>query len=156
MRPLLRRQGGGEFLAGGYACRLDAGEAALAALLEAVQARLARIASAAEAVSRPSYGVAGGLVPPVGADATTLSAFARRYPAGGASDSERLEQVVAAFKADGYPDVFFFDLPCPVPAVRVVRALVPGLRVFTRGVPGGASALPPASADADAARETAS
>jgi ribosomal protein S12 methylthiotransferase accessory factor len=133
MRPLLRRQGGGEYLSGGYACRLDAGEAALAALLEAAQTRLVRIASASEAIGRPSYGVGGGLVPPINADAMTLATFAKRYRGVGSSSAEGLQQVVSAFKADGYPDIFFFDLPSPVPAVRVVRGLVPGLRVFTRG-----------------------
>ncbi|MDQ0396329.1 YcaO-like family protein [Labrys monachus] len=131
-RPLLRLQAGGEYLSGGYACRLDAGEAALAALLEAVQMRATRNASASEAVTRPSYGVGGGIIAPPAADATPLAVFSKRYPAGDSSSAGRLERVVAAFKADGYHDIFFFDLPSPVSSVRVVRALVPGLRSLTR------------------------
>lgn len=133
-RPVLDEQGAGERLSGGYACRLDAGEAMLAALLEAVQSRLTNIAGARDDMDPSQYCVASSIVPLPREEAVTLSFLAERYPSRSSlSDAERLGVTLQALANAGCEDVFLFDLASPSPLAHVVRILTPGLGAYMEG-----------------------
>ena len=133
-RPVLDAQGAGERLSGGYACRLEAGEAMLAALLEAVQSRLTNIAGARDDMDPSQYRGGNSIVPLPRDEAMTLSFLAERHPArDGLSDNERLGLTLEALAHAGCEDVFLFDLPSPSPLAHVVRILAPGLNAYMEG-----------------------
>lgn len=133
-RPVLDEQGAGERLSGGYACRLDAGEAMLAALLEAVQSRLTNIAGARDDMDPSQYCGGSSIVPLPRDEAVTLPLLAGRYPArSDLSDAERLDLTLEALAQAGCEDVFVFDLPSPSPLAHVVRILAPGLGAHMEG-----------------------
>lgn len=134
-RPVLHRTGAGSRLSGGDACRLDAGDAALAAVLEAVQSRLTNIAGSRDDMDESQYGPGSGELPlPLPSAAPLSVLFASEGPpARDLSASERLETIMTRLAAAGLTEVYLFDLPVPVPGIHVVRALVPGLKAEIEG-----------------------
>jgi ribosomal protein S12 methylthiotransferase accessory factor len=133
-RPVLHADGSGERLSGGYACRLDPCEAALAALLEAVQSRLTNIAGSRDDMDPSQYEAGGNFIAPLASGAVTLSEFAAAHrPVSGLSSIEVLEELVSRLAVAGQRQIAFFDLPCPVRGIHVVRTLVPGLRTCVEG-----------------------
>ncbi|WP_413990191.1 YcaO-like family protein [Labrys okinawensis] len=129
-RPVLGGSGGGERLSGGHACRLDAGDAALAALLEAVQSRLTNISGARDDMDASQYEVAPSVDLPVKDGAPLLSSCMKKYARNmSLTKDEQLSVVIKELCKSGYGKIFFFDLPTGVAGVHVVRALVPRLKV---------------------------
>lgn len=133
-RPVLHGAGAGARLSGGDACRLDVGDAALAALLEAVQSRLTNIAGSRDDMDETQYGPGSGILPALLSNATPLSelmaaegSFRNPFPA------DKLDIIVGRLEAAGLAEIFLFDLPVPVPGIHVVRALVPGLKAEIEG-----------------------
>lgn len=132
-RPVLHQAGAGARLSGGDACRLDAGDAALAAVLEAVQSRLTNIAGSRDDMDETQYGPGSGTLPAVLPEALPLSRLMAGEPARDLSPAARLETIIGRLAAAGLTEVFLFDLPVPVPGIHVVRALVPGLKAEIAG-----------------------
>jgi ribosomal protein S12 methylthiotransferase accessory factor len=133
-RPVLDVNGQGHQFSGGFACCLNAADAVLAALLEAVQSRLTNIAGSRDDMDESQYESGASNLPAPGGEPISLAAFAARHscscPAIGMGDLEWITQILLAV---GYPEIFFFALPVPVPGVHVVRALVPGLKSHVQG-----------------------
>ena len=131
VRPVCDRDGAGIRFSGGDACRLDIAEAALAALLEAVQSRLTNISGSRDDLDISQYENLDLALPckPEHGEALRHLSARHTFPAN-LSSSEALYFVVSRLATAGYRNVFFFDLPCPVEGVHVVRALVPGLKTF--------------------------
>ncbi|MFT4134397.1 YcaO-like family protein [Labrys sp. (in: a-proteobacteria)] len=136
VRPVIGEEGGGERFSGGEACRLDAGAAALAALLEAVQSRLTHIGGARDDLEPDFYETRGDVLPTPVPGAPGLAEFAERHRQAPLPRAEelthaaQLDIVAGKLAAAGHADIFLFDLPGPVEGVHVVRALVPGLKTF--------------------------
>lgn len=135
-RPVLEEEGGGERFSGGEACRLDAGAAALAALLEAVQSRLTNIAGARDDLEPDFYEARDDALPMPDPGAPSLAEFAARYRqpplllADELPHAAQLDIVAGKLGQAGHTEIYLFDLPGPVEGVHVVRALVPGLKTF--------------------------
>lgn len=135
-RPVLEEEGGGERFSGGEACRLDAGAAALAALLEAVQSRLTNIAGARDDLEPDFYETRDGALPLPDPRAPSLAEFAARHRQAPLLKAEelphtaQLDIVAGKLGTAGHAEIYLFDLPGPVEGVHVVRALVPGLKTF--------------------------
>ena len=116
----------------GFACRFDAHEAALAALLEAVQSRLTHISGARDDIDLPDYAPFARNIsaPPV--DAPTIGNFAALL------EIQRAPTFNAAAKLvcqSGAEDIFVFPLSGDSDGVHVVKVLVPGLMaVFDDGL----------------------
>ncbi len=133
-RPVLQADGAGHRLSGGYSCRFSVGDAALAALLEAVQSRLTNIAGSRDDMDEEEYQIAHYRLPPPAADREALDRAGPGFPQlADMDDGERLQWLVRRLRDGGCEDVYLFDLPGPVAAVHVVRALVPGLRAYFEG-----------------------
>ncbi|PRH88928.1 hypothetical protein C5L14_06870 [Labrys okinawensis] len=136
IRPVVSEAGGGERFSGGEACRLDAGAAALAALLEAVQSRLTTIGGVRDDLDPDFYETMDDVLPMPDPAAPCLAEFAERHRrppllhAGERMHAAQLDAVAAKLAEAGHTDIFLFDLPGPVAGVHVVRALVPGLKTF--------------------------
>ena len=133
-RPVWDTQGAGLRFSGGDACRLDVAEAALAALLEAVQSRLTNISGSRDDLDASQYENFDLILPSQPDRGESLQIFSDRqkFPTV-LTPSESLDFVVSRLEKAGYREVVFFDLPCPVEGVHVVRALVPGLKTFMEG-----------------------
>lgn len=135
-RPVLEEEGGGERFSGGEACRLDAGAAALAALLEAVQSRLTNIAGARDDLEPDFYEARDGALPMPDPRAPSLVEFAARHRQPSLLRAEelphaaQLDIVAGKLGEASHAEIYLFDLPGPVEGVHVVRALVPGLKTF--------------------------
>lgn len=115
---------------GGFACRFDAGEAALAALLEAVQSRLTEIAGARDDLLAEDYHPSAPTIRAAGPQ-RSLADLCSRYPSPQLGlPQDMLEHAIAAVLRSGAEDVFFFPLRSG-PHVHVVRVLVPGLEAAT-------------------------
>lgn len=133
-RPVLDSLGSGARLSGGHACRRNAGEAALAALLEAVQSRLTNIAGSRDDIDSSQYEISGRTLPAISQGTIALSALAERHRKLTPSSVEsELDHIVKTLECAGHTEIFLFDLPTPVDGLYVVRALVPGLRAFIEG-----------------------
>ncbi|WP_187829425.1 YcaO-like family protein [Labrys sp. KNU-23] len=131
VRPVCDKDGAGVRFSGGDACRFDAAEAALAALLEAVQSRLTNISGSRDDLDISQYENLDLALPSMPDRGETLGQLAARHTLPtNFSPSEALNFLVSQLAKAGYREVFFFDLPCPVEGVHVVRALVPGFRTF--------------------------
>lgn len=131
VRPVCDKDGAGIRFSGGDACRLDAAEAALAALLEAVQSRLTNISGSRDDLDISQYENLDLALPSRPDRGETFGQFATRHALPtNLSSPEALNFLVSQLAKAGHRDIFFFDLPCPVEGVHVVRALVPGFRTF--------------------------
>lgn len=131
-RPVLDATGSGVRLSGGYACRFDMGDAALAALLEAVQSRLTNIAGSRDDLDASEYAVSNINLRPEAEDLPLMWDLADGGEDRRDSNSN-LNLLLDKLSAIGLDRVYLFDLPGPVPGIHVVRALVPGLKVFAEG-----------------------
>lgn len=116
----------------GFACRFDAHEAALSALLEAVQSRLTHISGARDDIDLPDYAPFARNISAPPADAPTIGNFAALL------EPQRAPTFNAAAKLvcqSGAEDIFVFPLSGDSDGVHVVKVLVPGLMaVFDDGL----------------------
>ncbi|HVY50168.1 MAG TPA: YcaO-like family protein, partial [Devosia sp.] len=129
-RDIAGAAGTGTSFSAGFACRLDPGEAALAAVLEALQSRLTDIAGArddiaAEAFEPAGYDIADDLPP----TRVTLAGSTRP------SARNELAAIAMCLRQAGIDEVFVFEL-AHRPSMTVIRVLVPDLQA-----PGSASQL---------------
>lgn len=125
-------KGPGTRYSAGFACRFDANEAALAALLEAVQSRLTHISGARDDIDPPDYAPFARSIsaPPAGAPA--IGEFAARFTTTQAPTFDLAADLVC--RAGG-EDVFVFPLSGDADGVHVVKVLAPGLMaVFDDGL----------------------
>ena len=116
----------------GFACRFDAHEAALSALLEAVQSRLTHISGARDDIDLPDYAPFARNISAPPADAPTIGNFAALL------ETQRAPTFNAAAKLvcqSGAEDIFVFPLSGDSEGIHVVKVLVPGLMaVFDDGL----------------------
>ena len=126
----------GAKLSAGFACRADAYDAALAALLECVQSRATDIAGSRDDITAADYRESLTQLPKIAGDIPPLaSVSAHRAAATFASTADMSAHVVNAVIASGAEDIFAFPLVSPVAGLHVTRVLVPGLNVGgTEGV----------------------
>jgi len=114
----------------GYGCRLDADEAALAALLEAVQSRLTDIAGARDDLEPERFETGAPFAPKSRRNPVSLAEVSSKASAPAplaASDQEKLKRVAARVLESGADDIFLFPLPTRCDGIHVVRALAPQL-----------------------------
>lgn len=131
-RDVAGDKGPGTRYSAGFACRFDAHEAALAALLEAVQSRLTHISGARDDIDLPDYAPFARSISAAPADAPTIEDFAIRFPAPEAPSFDHAAELVCLARAE---DVFVFALSGDTEGVHVVKVLVPGLMaVFDDGL----------------------
>lgn len=130
-RDVVGEKGPGTRYSAGFACRFDAHEAALAALLEAVQSRGTHISGARDDIGAPDYMPFLQKIPAPGRDAVFIAELAAGFPSA-APDFAGLADLVCRSGAD---DVYIFPLSGEAEGVHVVRILVPGLQaVFDDGL----------------------
>jgi ribosomal protein S12 methylthiotransferase accessory factor len=108
----------------GLACRLNAADAALAALLEAIQSRLTDISGARDDLPEERYRTHGGAVSPARQSADLVD---RDLGLAGAESTPIWRRVGARLIERGAEDVLLFPLASGVEGIHVVRVLVPGL-----------------------------
>ncbi|WP_374651325.1 YcaO-like family protein [Dongia sp.] len=142
-RQVLSSEGTGDKLTAGFACRLDASQAALAALLECVQSRATDIAGARDDIADEDYRASRAKLPV--ANGTRRLGDIRGHCAASAGwpAEKYLERVREAVLAEGMDDIFTFELAHGIPGLHVMRVLVPDLAA-TGGAgvtQGGASLL---------------
>lgn len=115
---------GSERVEGGVACRLCAGDAALAALSEAAQTRLVNIAGVRDDLMKSSFEINHAALSKPGPDAPQLCSIVS-----GSADDNRapVDAIVAALAAVGIEEIFVFPLTPPESRFHVVRVLVPHL-----------------------------
>jgi ribosomal protein S12 methylthiotransferase accessory factor len=122
--------GDGTRACAGFACRLDANEAALAAVLEAAQSRLTDIAGARDDIEPADYAAHALSLPRPTAGTPEIGEIGRG-PAPRSREAA-LRAAVDAVLAGGAPDVMLFPLAPPplegaTAEIHVARVLVPGL-----------------------------
>jgi len=115
--------GGPPRLCGGFACRADPSDAALAALLEAVQSRLTVIAGARDDIAPEEYATPARRVPPLPPSAGTIASLEVGTPPAGTLLRHAIDRVLDA----GIEDIHVFPLGGEAMGVSVVRVLAPGL-----------------------------
>lgn len=131
-RGVAGNKGPGTRYSAGFACRFDAGEAALAALLEAVQSRLTHISGARDDIDLPDYAPFARSISAPPADTPAIDEFAARFT--------NIQAPTFGLAADlvrraGGEDVFVFPLSDDADGLHVVKVLVPGLMaVFDDGL----------------------
>lgn len=118
----------------GFACRPNAEDAALAALLEAVQSRLTSIAGSREDLRQETF--ADGFTPVPDHDGIGKKDITDLHSAplldSGADDAGTLEQVVKHVRENSaIDDIYVFTLSPPGFGFHVVRVLVPRLESVT-------------------------
>jgi ribosomal protein S12 methylthiotransferase accessory factor len=116
----------------GFACRFDAHEAALSALLEAVQSRLTHIAGARDDIELPDYAPFARTIPAPPEDAPSIRDFAAQFGTWQVPTFDAAARLVCQC---GPEDIYFFPLSGGSEDVHVVKVLVPGLlAVFDDGL----------------------
>lgn len=129
-RTILSDEGAGAKLTAGFACRPDAHEAALAALLECVQSRATDIAGSRDDITASDYQESRGRIPAQMVPCGTLAAVKGHRPRTSFDTAEQLLAYVSdAVLSNGPEDIFVFPLTGPEPGFHVTRALVPGMEV---------------------------
>lgn len=135
-RTVLSEAGAGAKLTAGFACRPDAYDAALAALLECVQSRATDIAGSRDDIIAADYRASLTQLPKIADGMDKLdNVKGHRSAASFVSTADVLAYVVNAVIASGAEDIFAFALASQVAGLHVTRVLVPGLNVGgTEGV----------------------
>ena len=142
-RTILSDDGTGAKLTAGFACRPDAHDAALAALLECVQSRATDIAGSRDDITAADYRRSLARLPLSANDAVPLGKVAgHRAQSDLDTPAATLEHVIAAILASGAEDIFVFPLANALPGLQVTRVLVPGLEIaWTQGISRGGASL---------------
>jgi ribosomal protein S12 methylthiotransferase accessory factor len=142
-RTILSDDGAGAKLTAGFACRPDAHDAALAALLECVQSRATDIAGSRDDITAADYQKSLARLPVCVDDAVPLGKVAGHLAQSGLdTPAATLEHVIAAILAGGAGDILVFPLANALPGLQVTRVLVPGLDIAgTHGVSRGGASL---------------
>lgn len=142
-RQIISTEGVGERMTAGFACRPDARQAALAALLECVQSRATDIAGARDDISDQTYRASRCVLPPPAEHRRHLFEIKGHRPATPFDTiSATLDHVRGAVFAAGIEDIFVFPLAHDLAGLHVSRILVPGLGVAsTNGIEHGGVAL---------------
>ncbi len=142
-RVVAPHDGAGTKLTAGFACRPDAHEAALDALLECVQSRATDIAGSRDDITDADYRhsmakppATTGFIAPLG----DVGGHRPRADLGSAAQS--LAHVTDAIFQSGIEDIFVFPLASAGLGLHVTRVLVPGLGVAgTQGISRGGANL---------------
>jgi len=128
-RLVASADGAAATLTAGFACRPDAHDAAVAALLECVQSRATDIAGSRDDISEPGYGGTKAQLPRQ--SETPLPGF--DHVAGHRPKSEitaadaQLDLILDCLAAAGIDDIYVFPLARPELGIDIVRVLVPDL-----------------------------
>jgi ribosomal protein S12 methylthiotransferase accessory factor len=131
-RDVAGDKGPGTRYSAGFACRFDAHDAGLAALLEAVQSRLTHISGARDDIDLPDYAPFAQTISPPPADAPSISDFAAMLDLRPAPTFDTAAELLCQ---SGTEDIFVFPLSGDAEGVHVVKVLVPGLMaVFDDGL----------------------
>ena len=130
-RDVTGNAGPGTRYSAGFACRFDAHEAALSALLEAVQSRLTHISGARDDIDPPDYAPFARTIPAPPVGAPSIDEFAALFETRGPTFDTAARLVCQS----GAEDIFVFPLSGDSEGVHVVKMLVPGLMaVFDDGL----------------------
>ncbi|MDY0872694.1 YcaO-like family protein [Dongia rigui] len=128
-RLVASADGAGATLTAGFACRPDAHDAAIAALLECVQSRATDIAGSRDDISELGYSGSKAQLPRE--TTTPLSGFQHvdgHLPQSEMADAgAQLEHFLACLAHAGIDDFYFFPLARPELGIEVVRILAPDL-----------------------------
>jgi ribosomal protein S12 methylthiotransferase accessory factor len=125
-RDVAGKKGPGTRYSAGFACRFEAHEAALAALLEAVQSRLTHISGARDDIDLPDYAPFSRTISAPPTDAPSIAEFSATFPLREAATFEDAAELVCQ---SGAEDIHVFPLSGDAEGVHVVKVLVPGLMV---------------------------
>jgi ribosomal protein S12 methylthiotransferase accessory factor len=121
--------GAGATLTAGFACRPDAHDAAIAALLECVQSRATDIAGSRDDISEAGYAGSKAQLPRE--TAVPLQGFnhidGHRPQSDWADPAAQLDHVLDRLAAAGIDDIYVFPLARPELGIDVVRILAPDL-----------------------------
>ncbi|WP_374311029.1 YcaO-like family protein [Dongia sp.] len=142
-RQVMSSAGAGDKLTAGFACRPDAHQAALAALLECVQSRATDIAGARDDITDADYRASLARLPTAMTSRRRLSEMrGHRAAATFTTIGQMSEHVSDTVLAAGADDIYCFPLSHDVPNLHVARVLVPGLAVAgSTGVTSGGASL---------------
>ena len=134
-RLVASADGAGATLTAGFACRPDAHDAAVAALLECVQSRATDIAGSRDDIKDSDYGGSRARLPSdAGPALQGFDAVPGHRPQDGAENGEmRLDHLMACLGTGGIEDIYCFPLAKPELGIEVVRVLVPDLAVGGEG-----------------------
>jgi ribosomal protein S12 methylthiotransferase accessory factor len=131
-RDVAGDKGPGTRYSAGFACRFDAHEAALAALLEATQSRLTHISGARDDIDLPDYAPFMRTISPPPAHAQSIAELAEAFPV---PQPVTFEEAALLVCRSGAEDIHLFPLAAEPEGVHVVKVLVPGLTaVFDDGL----------------------
>ncbi|MBI2257049.1 MAG: YcaO-like family protein [Proteobacteria bacterium] len=128
-RLVATADGAGATLTAGFACRPDADEAAIAALLECVQSRATDIAGSRDDISETGYSGSKAQLP----RKTEPSLAGFNLVAGHRAQSDftdsgtQLDHILDCLTAAGIDDIYVFPLAQPELGVEIVRVLAPDL-----------------------------
>jgi ribosomal protein S12 methylthiotransferase accessory factor len=128
-RLVTSEDGAGTTLTAGFACRPDAHEAALAALLECVQSRATDIAGSRDDIGETEYAGSRAQLPRrVSSAAGDLAEVVGNRPqADFASTQAMLSHALNCLSIAGIEDIYVFPLAPPGLGFDIVRVLVPDL-----------------------------
>ncbi len=104
-RDVAGNKGPGTRYSAGFACRFDAHEAALAALLEAVQSRLTHISGARDDIDPPDYAPFMRKISPPAPNAPSIAKFARNVSGAAASDFRRSRNACLPVRRRRHPSL---------------------------------------------------
>jgi ribosomal protein S12 methylthiotransferase accessory factor len=134
-RQVASAEGVGATLTAGFACRPDAYDAAVAALLECVQSRATDIAGSRDDIKDASYAGSRATLPTGGEGALPdFGAIAGHASRNDFADAQaRFEHVTGTVLGSGIEDIYCFPLSSPGLDIKVQRILVPGLGASSEG-----------------------
>jgi ribosomal protein S12 methylthiotransferase accessory factor len=113
----------GTAVSAGFACRLQAEDAALAALLEAVQSRLTNIAGARDDIELSAFAPVGGTL----VEDLPVTRLVKTPAKPDRTAGQALNAVMRSLEATGIEDIAVFELS-DAPGLSVMRVLVPDLQ----------------------------
>lgn len=142
-RQVMSADGAGDKLTAGFACRPDAYQAALAALLECVQSRATDIAGARDDITDEDYVASRAQLPAMSVSGHRLANVRGHRPVTAfATIDQMMAYVRDAVLAGGSEDIYVFALRHSHPGLHVARVLVPGLAVAgSVGITSGSASL---------------
>lgn len=133
-RLVASENGTGATLTAGFACRLDAYDAACAALLECVQSRATDIAGARDDIKDADYRGSRATLPEESGPHLEIDQIAgHRLRADFATAQARCDHVTGIVLAGGADDIYCFSLARPELGIEIVRMLVPNLGASSEG-----------------------
>lgn len=127
-RLVASADGAAATLTAGFACRPDAHDAAVAALLECVQSRATDIAGSRDDISEAGYGGSKAQLPrPTEAPLAGFDRVAGHRPKSACAADQQLNHLLDRLAETGIDDIYVFPLARPELGIDIVRVLVPDL-----------------------------